>query len=341
MINNTTFLTYRDYSMTIAKEDLLQILGEKSTATFSSLCPETQNILLSAEAEAVEEVSSYLRNRYITDEIFAPTFTFATSSTYFAKNLVLYTEPAYSTTYVYNQSDRFSYKGYIYECIAVTASGITDPSTSPTFSMVTENNSYYYANLPCAEFNIKTNYVVGNLVWYQDNIYICTQNVQGQTPADTQNLEMRYGIPAVQNYIGYYSVNSLLNYNPLPNVNTNYWSLYNGYVNPNFTGTTYYFSNKLPTDTAYWTKGDNRNPQIKMYVIDVMLYHLCSRINPRNIPELRAIRYDGNDPKQIGGAIGWLKNVEAGKVNLNAPQIVPSLAPPIVWGSYPKRNNFL
>jgi hypothetical protein len=112
-------------------------------------------------------------------------------------------------------------------------------------------------------------------------------------------------------------------------------------VNPNFTGTTYYFSDKLPTDTSYWAKGDNRNPQIKMYVIDIMLYHLCSRINPRNIPELRSIRYDGNTEKQIGGAIGWLKSVEAGKVNLNVPQIVPSGAVSILWGSLPKKNNFM
>ena len=341
MINNTTFLKFKDYAGQIQKEDLFQILGDKNATTWTDLCPATQNILLNAEAEAIEEISSYLRLRYITDEIFAPTTDFDINATYFAKNLVLYTEPAFVTTNTYVLDDRFSYKGYIYKQInPVPTTGSLDPATDASYERITENNSYYYANLPIQEFNYKTTYPKDALVWYQDNIYKSKQKVSGQNPADSQNLEIRYGIPSVQNYIGYFSVPNMLNYNPLPNINVDYWELYNGYVNPNFTGTTYYFTGKLPTDTAYWTKGDNRNPQIKMYLIDIMLYHLCSRINPRNIPELRNIRYDGASPSQIGGAIGWLKSIEKGKVNLNSPEIVPTTGRSIVWGSYHKRSNF-
>jgi hypothetical protein len=104
-------------------------------------------------------------------------------------------------------------------------------------------------------------------------------------------------------------------------------------------GATYSFSGDLPDDTSKWTKGDNRNQQIKAYLVDITLYHLYSRINPRNIPELRMIRYDGNSPKQHGGAIGWLKMVAGGEVNADLPEILPSQGVSIMGGSKPKRNN--
>lgn len=60
-----------------------------------------------------------------------------------------------------------------------------------------------------------------------------------------------------------------------------------------------------------------------MRLIDITLYHLHSRINPRNIPDLRKDRYDGNRDAQTLGAIGWLKQVAAGKINADLPNIVP------------------
>ena len=54
-----------------------------------------------------------------------------------------------------------------------------------------------------------------------------------------------------------------------------------------------------------------RNPIILMYLIDIVLYHLHSNISPRNIPELRGIRYEA--------AIDWLKMVASGKINPDLP----------------------
>jgi hypothetical protein len=44
--------------------------------------------------------------------------------------------------------------------------------------------------------------------------------------------------------------------------------------------------------TTEYTLGDTRNPLIVRMLIDMVLYHIASRINPRNIPELRVNRYD-------------------------------------------------
>jgi len=49
----------------------------------------------------------------------------------------------------------------------------------------------------------------------------------------------------------------------------------------------------------------------KMLWIDITLYHLHSRISPRQIPELRGIRYDNT--------IDFLKQVSEGKLNPDYP----------------------
>lgn len=55
----------------------------------------------------------------------------------------------------------------------------------------------------------------------------------------------------------------------------------------------------LPTDTDNWTPGDPRDELILQQMIDITLYSLHSRINPRNIPRIRTDRRDE--------AIQWLK----------------------------------
>ena len=64
-----------------------------------------------------------------------------------------------------------------------------------------------------------------------------------------------------------------------------------------------------------------------------------SKINPRNIHDLRKERYNGNDPLERGGAIGWLKKVAGGEVNADLPEILPSQGVSIDFGTIPKRNN--
>ncbi len=89
----------------------------------------------------------------------------------------------------------------------------------------------------------------------------------------------------------------------------------------------------LPTNTTKWTAGDNRNPQMVNYMIDVVLYHIHSRIAPRNIPDLRVKRYDD--------AISWLKSCAKGDyITASLPKIQPKSGMRSRWGSrLPKQNN--
>lgn len=82
-----------------------------------------------------------------------------------------------------------------------------------------------------------------------------------------------------------------------------------------------------------WQAGDPRNPQVVMYMIDIVLYHLHSRINPRLIPDYRLMRYDGNTSSQQSGAIGWLKKANSGLITVDLPMIDPTQGERIRWGS--------
>jgi hypothetical protein len=98
-------------------------------------------------------------------------------------------------------------------------------------------------------------------------------------------------------------------------------------------GAAYTVTAIYPDNTTKWQQGDNRNQQIVMYLLDITLYHLHSRINPRNVPDLRKERYDGNSPTQSGGAIAFLKRVASGDVTADLPQILPQQGMSIRYGS--------
>jgi len=90
----------------------------------------------------------------------------------------------------------------------------------------------------------------------------------------------------------------------------------------------------LPTDTNFWKAEDGRNPLMKTYLIDVTLYHVHSRISPRNIKALVMSRRDE--------AVKWLKMVSKGDISLDLPEITeetPSGGDRITWDSQEKRIN--
>lgn len=90
------------------------------------------------------------------------------------------------------------------------------------------------------------------------------------------------------------------------------------------------------TNTDHYTAGDARNALIKRYTVDIVLYELHSRINPRNIPEFRIQRRDD--------AIAWLKLVQNPRNNVNA-DFLPARdfgaqkGTDISWGGRTKQTN--
>lgn len=100
------------------------------------------------------------------------------------------------------------------------------------------------------------------------------------------------------------------------------------------TGTAYSVAGTYwPTDTTKWTQGDNRTAQVVSTMVDIVLYHIHSRIAPMNIPDLRVKRYDD--------AKSWLKSCAQGDyITANIPLIQPKQGMRIRWGSaLAKQNN--
>jgi hypothetical protein len=82
-----------------------------------------------------------------------------------------------------------------------------------------------------------------------------------------------------------------------------------------YTCTAVTLAGDLPTDTAKFTAGDNREPKLKTVVVDITLYNIHSRITPRDVPEIRSIRYDGGGNKDKSEhAISWLEKVQKGTI---------------------------
>lgn len=75
------------------------------------------------------------------------------------------------------------------------------------------------------------------------------------------------------------------------------------------------------TDANSFEQTDDRNAKLVEVMVDVVLYNIHSRINPKSIPTTRRIRYDGDDPEQRGGALGWLKAVQKGTITPDLPVI--------------------
>lgn len=72
-----------------------------------------------------------------------------------------------------------------------------------------------------------------------------------------------------------------------------------------------YLGVRYDTATIFSRTGTDRNALIVMYAVDILLYHIHSRLNPNQIPQLRIDRYDM--------AIAWLKAAGAGTVAADLP----------------------
>ncbi len=83
-----------------------------------------------------------------------------------------------------------------------------------------------------------------------------------------------------------------------------------------------YLRERYDLAAIFSAEGNDRNPLIKMFMVDIAVYHLFCAIAPRNIPQIRLDRYNA--------AIKWLDMVRKG-------QISPAL--PALQSTNPTNNN--
>lgn len=209
----------------------------------------------------------------------------------------------------------------------------------------TTRNAKDRVYLDATTYSATSTYTLNSLTLYSGNVYI---NISAITTGEAWNaahwtlLGAQYDMFYAKTpnpdweYETSYVVGGVIFYN-----NKNYTALVDNSgltpsANPSYwgTGTSYTVAGAvLPTDTSKWVEGDNRSAQIVQYLIDVVLYHIHSRIAPRNIPDIRVKRYDD--------AIAWFKNASKGDwITAAMPKIQPRSGKRIRWGSsLPKQNN--
>ena len=96
-----------------------------------------------------------------------------------------------------------------------------------------------------------------------------------------------------------------------------------------------YLRNRFKVAEIFNQVGTARNARIVMLMVDVVLYHIHSRVAPRNIPEIREVRYEQ--------AIEWLKAVNKGTIVPDLPMLDDTVnggsLSELKLGSNPKLNH--
>jgi phage gp36-like protein len=96
-----------------------------------------------------------------------------------------------------------------------------------------------------------------------------------------------------------------------------------------------YLRERYDMAVAFSKSGTDRYPLLIMYMVDITLYHLHSRIASRQVPEEREKRYNR--------AIDWLERAQAGRVTANWAKLTSETtneeASPMRWKSLPKFNS--
>lgn len=172
-----------------------------------------------------------------------------------------------------------------------TTISVAEPFTISHWTLIGAQYELFFVTYPKPVYDFYLPYTIGEQTFYKDKIYTCAVINCGILPDDPMH--------------GLY-----------------YWGI----------GISYSVSaGTPPTDITKWTMGDNRNQQIILYFIDIALYHLHSRIAPRNIPELRFDRYEC--------AIKWLKSAGNGDVTADLIRKQPTQGSRLRFGSNLKNKN--
>lgn len=312
------FLRTTDYYRLIQPNDLNVLLQSAQTAGYNG----TQ-LLIDCENGALETVKSYLSARYDLNRVFSDTPIYNSGTTYYGQNRVQYHEPAYSASSTYAIGTRVSINNNIYQCS--TTISTPEVFTLAHWTFICLDYALFYITLPYPEFQEFTNYPSGIQVWFSDDYtYTAIKSTKGQLP--NSSVYSEYGADKDFPIVDTGGTRLLEDVS-----STQYWTK---------SGSKYSVTGTLPTDGTKWTSGDNRNALMVQHIIDITLFNLYSTVSPRNIPELRYVRFDGNDRNQNGGAIGWLKKVASGDISVNLAQKYPQQGLSVVFNSgAPKSQN--
>jgi len=289
-----SYLIFSDYKKQIQTDNLNQVIGNDLT------------VLATAELQAIEEAYGYLAQKYDTSQEFTETLPWSATVAYKAADRVYLDATAYSAQATYNVGALVLQAGKVYRCIAQIST--PEAFNAAKWSALGDQYDLFYVKYPQPVFNYQTLYKAGDQVFWKNKTYVCKRP------------SIKYG-----DNIQFRVIENI----PYPNIfpddpenGVTFWG----------TGTAYSLTpGTLPTDAAKWTAGDNRTQSVLMTVIDICLYHVHSRIAPRNIPDLRRDRYMN--------AIEMLRSFARGEMTAKLPLIQPKQGARIRYGGPIKNIN--
>ena len=289
-----SYLIFADFKKTIQSDNLMQIIGSDLTIL--------SGIALTAQAQAV----SYLTQQFQTSQEFTDTAIYDIRAIYKPGSRVYLDALPYTTSQSYQLNDLTLQSGQVYFYSLVKPS--VQSFDISQWTLLGQQHDLYFGAYPFQKFDLYQIYAVGDKVYYNGKSYNCLI----QTVMYSHEFQLQSN--SQQNFQNFFPTD--------PNKGSQYWQLI--------------ATNDIPAGSdiknpVLWTLGDNRSSELVMYCCDMALYHLHSRIAPRNIPDLRVKRFDE--------AIKWFKMASRGEVTAALPSIQPLQGGRIRYSTQTKQIN--
>lgn len=288
------YLIASDYNRVIQLSELNAITN--STPSYRQL----------AEQSVQTQIFSYLMQRFDVSSEFTDTVAWAFGKIYKGNNRVYLDATAYNAANTYALNALTLYNGAVYFC----STAIVAPEAFNIVHWTLLGNQYdmFFITLPQPAFNVDTVYYKLDKVFWKDSVYTAAQDSIGEDQQDALQAP---------------SIESIQFGNTLPDDRFNgkrFWG----------TGVPYSVAaGTLPTNTTYWTKGDNRNQRFVTIFCDMVVYDLSKRITPNNVPEMR----HNNWLK----ACKDLSDYAKGNLNAQLPIIQPKTGQRVQFGGIPPK----
>lgn len=325
------YLIRSDYYKSIKEPQIVQITGGDN------------NILLQAEAAAMERAIGMLVQKYEIYTEFTNTQLYSVNTVYKAADRVYINYPAYVATNSYVRGNYCTNGGQAYVCTTDTT-GVFNASH---WANIGTSTSIYYASFPHPPFNLYGNYAVGDKVFYKNKTYTALQPTSSYSNIVAVQYMYNDNIPAGNVYPddprngsswwadnGSYTVSSNLlataAYNNATSYTVGLYAQFQGNIFICLADTTGQFD---PSKwRAVWTLGDNRSQLMVTSIVDIALWYVHRSIAPNNIPELRVDAYNV--------AIEYFRRVRDGVEIANLTLIQPKSGRRILADSRVLSNNY-
>jgi len=324
--------------------DYLRVI---QTSELNAITTSSVSIRQLSEGSVEAEMRSWLRQRFNLDAEFTSTDAFSPAIAYKGNQRIYLDATAYDATATYTSGQLVLQAGIVYSS---KASNSAEAFNAAHWNALGAQYALFYLALPFSQFDQDTTYYKGDIVWWNNNVYTALQdsitddqqdNLQAPSveainfgnvlPDDRFNGKAMWGIG-----IPFAGVAGILPTNPAQAA----WNPGTGYAVGNLVS--YQSVNYIATATSLsiipgtditkwlpisWTQGDNRNQMFVEMYMDMVIYNLCKRIAPNNVPEARHnawIRCCNN-----------LKAFAKGDLNAQLPEIQPKTGQRIKSGGKP------